>query len=161
MELIVHPMICIIERDRSRRSPKRAGPRDHREGTSVTTDDDVRVLVVDDNPLLCAGLVRLLIHAGYRAEGATSVEEALATTRRATFDCGVFDIQLGFSDGLELARRLVAEGRVRTAVFFSATLLSGDRVRANRLGPFVSKSASVERVLEAVVTVVGASRKRP
>lgn len=125
----------------------------------MTTDDDVRVLVVDDNPMLCAGLVRLLIREGHRAEGATSVEEALTATRSATFDCGVFDVRLGFSDGLELARRLVAEGRVRTAVFFSATLCGGDRVRANRLGPFVSKSGSVERVLEAVVSVVGATRK--
>src|SRR5947208_3049859 len=97
------------------------------DGTMVTTNDSVRVLVVDDNPMLCAGLVRLLVRAGHHAEGATSPTEALAATRSATFDCGVFDIRLGFEDGLDLARRLMAEGRVRRAVFFSATLLLGDR----------------------------------
>lgn len=112
------------------------------------------VLVVDDNALLSASLARLLAHCGYDVRAATTADEALEAAVSTQFDCGIFDIRLGSDDGLTLAEKLLEEGRVRAAVFFSATLLRTDRRRASRLGVLVSKAASVERVLGVVATTL-------
>jgi len=119
----------------------------------------LRVLVVDDNALLGTSLARLLAQSGYDARAATTVAEALEAARAGQFDCGIFDIRLGSDDGLTLAERLLDEGSVRAAVFFSATLLRTDRRRANRLGVLVSKAASVERVLGVLANVAMSTRK--
>jgi len=111
------------------------------------------VLVVDDNALLSTSLARLLAQSGYEARATTTAAEALEAAYARAFDCGIFDIRLGADDGLTLAQRLLEEGRVRAAVFFSATLLRTDRRRANRLGVLVSKAASVDRVLGVLARV--------
>jgi CheY-like chemotaxis protein len=121
--------------------------------------DRLRVLVVDDNALLCTSLARLLAQSGYEAQATTTAAEALEVAHARPFDCGIFDIRLGADDGLTLAERLLDEGRVRVAVFFSATLLRTDRRRASRLGVLVSKAASVERVLGVVANVATIMRK--
>jgi CheY-like chemotaxis protein len=131
----------------------RAGRRDER------ASGRLRVLVVDDNALLSSSLARLLWQAGYEAHATTTAAEALEAAHARPFDCGIFDIRLGADDGLTLAERLLDEGRVRTAVFFSATLLRTDRRRANRLGVHVSKAASVERVLGVLAKVATNTRK--
>jgi CheY-like chemotaxis protein len=121
--------------------------------------DRLRVLVVDDNALLGTSLARLLAQSGYEARATTTVAEALEAAEGQQFDCGIFDIRLGADDGLTLAERLLAEGRVRVAVFFSATLLRTDRRRASRLGVLVSKATSVERVLGVVANLATNRRK--
>jgi CheY-like chemotaxis protein len=118
------------------------------------------VLVVDDNALLSASLARLLAHSGYDVRAATTADEALEAASSMQFDCGIFDIRLGSDDGLNLAERLLEEGRVRAAVFFSATLRRTDRRRASRLGVLVSKAASVERVLGVVANVATSLGRR-
>jgi len=118
------------------------------------------VLVVDDNALLSASLARLLAHSGYDVRATTTAAEAFEAAGTRQFDCGIFDIRLGSDDGLNLAERLLEEGRVRAAVFFSATLLRTDRRRASRLGILVSKAASVERVLGVVAKVATTMQKR-
>ena len=125
------------------------------------TGDRLRVLVVDDNALLGTSLARLLAQSGYDARATTTAGEALDAARTRRFDFGIFDIRLGADDGLTLAERLLDEGRVRAAVFFSATLQRTDRRRASRLGVLVSKAASVDRVLGVLATVATNTRDRP
>lgn len=122
--------------------------------------DRLSVLVVDDNALLGTSLARLLAQSGYEARATTTAAEALEAAYARQFDCGIFDIRLGADDGLTLAERLLEEGRVRAAVFFSATLLRTDRRRASRLGVLVSKATSVERVLGVLAKVATNMRKR-
>jgi CheY-like chemotaxis protein len=113
--------------------------------------EKLRVLVVDDNGLLGASLVRILSRSGYTARHVLTSEEAAATATVEAFDCGVFDICLGREDGVRVAAELLEARRIGAAVFFSATCRKLDRDRANRLGVFVSKEGSVQGLLGAIV----------
>ena len=69
------------------------------------------VAVVDDDENFCRSLGRLLRAAGMQPVTYVSAEAFLADTKHPLFDCLVLDIHLGGMFGIELGRRLAAEGR--------------------------------------------------
>ncbi|HVU05522.1 MAG TPA: response regulator [Polyangiaceae bacterium] len=100
----------------------------------------LRVLILDDDGLLGPALARLISRWGYAVRWTSSAAEAQSAARRAAFDCGVFDIDLGEEDdGVRVAERLLSEGGIGAVVFFSATCSEHDRRRASRVGEVVSK----------------------
>ncbi len=66
------------------------------------------VLVVDDEPVVCLLVCRMLQDAGYEPEGAHSSAEALALLERddSPFDLFVLDIRLPDDSGVRLAERI-------------------------------------------------------
>jgi FixJ family two-component response regulator len=78
------------------------------------------VAVVDDDDSLCRSLGRLLRAAGIQPVTYRSAEAFLADDKRPRFDCLVLDVQLGGMSGIELGRRLVAEGGHAPFIFISA-----------------------------------------
>lgn len=66
----------------------------------------VRVLVVDDEPMLVRVLVRLLNMEGICAEGALNGVEALARLEAARFDLVLCDVRMPVMDGPSLLRAL-------------------------------------------------------
>ena len=64
--------------------------------------DAVRVLVVDDDPLLSRALAESLRAFGYEAVACTSGREALAALRGATFDLLLSDLVMPEMGGVEL-----------------------------------------------------------
>jgi DNA-binding NtrC family response regulator len=65
-----------------------------------------RILVVDDEPMICQQLDRLYIHTGYEVEVVYSAEEALNRLEVRNIDLVVTDIRLGGMSGIELTKRI-------------------------------------------------------
>ena len=74
------------------------------------------LLLVENDRTVLRTVARALRHEGYVTWSVTGVAAALELTRG--FHYGVFDIELGDGDGVELARQMLTDGRVRHAVFF-------------------------------------------
>ena len=70
------------------------------------------VLVVDDDAKIAAALRRALIYEGYQVEVAPDGHIALARARDRMPDLAILDIMMPGIDGLEVTRRLRAEGDV-------------------------------------------------
>ena len=68
------------------------------------------ILIVDDDETLSRVLRRVLIRDGYEVNEAGSVAQALEAARSLKPQLGLLDLSLPDGDGVELARRLRAEG---------------------------------------------------
>jgi len=66
----------------------------------------MRVLIVEDDPFLRAGLVRALERGGYVADAVVTGEEALAAATAQTYDLILLDLGLPEIPGLEVLRTL-------------------------------------------------------
>jgi DNA-binding response OmpR family regulator len=109
-----------------------------------------RLLLVEDEALLGEVLARCFARCGHVVRAASTVIEADVLARDESFDCGVFDVEVGSEDGISLANRLVVAGRVGVAVFFSGTVSVGARRRAAAIGVFVHKAKSFAELLRVV-----------
>ena len=67
---------------------------------------DLRVLVVDDEPDLCRGMVKLVQSFGAQANSASSAEEALLILEKQSTDIVISDIKMTGMTGIELMRRI-------------------------------------------------------
>ena len=72
----------------------------------MTTDQDARILVVDDDPAVSSLLRRSLAYEGYRVDTAASGAEALRLAMERPPALVVLDIMMPGMDGLEVCRRL-------------------------------------------------------
>jgi FixJ family two-component response regulator len=75
------------------------------------------VYVIDDDESVRVALERLLLSAGFRAVGFPGAREFLSAGVAATNACIITDVKMQGMTGLELHRRLLAEG-VRAAFIF-------------------------------------------
>lgn len=92
-----------------------------------------RVLVVEDDPGVAAGLVRGLTAAGFEVELATNGRAGLECALRGAFDVVVLDLMLPERSGLEILRDLSGRRRVPVIVLTARTDLP-DRLRSFELG---------------------------
>jgi DNA-binding NarL/FixJ family response regulator len=114
----------------------------------------IRVLVVDDHPVLRAGLEAVLraepgfIPVGAAADG----DETLRLLRRTRPDVVVLDRRLGDEDGLALCRTLRAEPDPPQVVVYTAVDDDGLADAARAAGAFaaVVKSADVDALFDTV-----------
>ena len=74
--------------------------------------DQPHVLVVDDDSRIAASLRRALIYEGYAVDVAPDGPLALSRARERLPDLVVLDVMLPGMDGVEVCRRLRAEGDV-------------------------------------------------
>ncbi len=78
----------------------------------ASMSDQPHVLVVDDDAKIAAALRRALIYEGYQVEVAPDGQIALTRARERMPDLAILDIMMPGIDGLEVTRRLRAEGDV-------------------------------------------------
>jgi len=112
----------------------------------------IRVLLLEDDPVMRRTLSRELARRGYSVTEAPSCTAALACT--GPYDCGVFDIVLPDGDGIDVAETLLGSGAVASAVFYSGT--SDERIwlRAADGGVFVHKDQGVQRLADELDSLV-------
>jgi FixJ family two-component response regulator len=118
----------------------------------MSSSQNSRIAVVDDDESICRSLGRLLRAAHFRPTTYPSAEAFLADTRHPPFDCLVIDIHLGGMSGLELRQRL-AEGKDPTPVIFITAQDEPDvRAQAEAAGcaGFFRKTDSGADVLAAI-----------
>ena len=110
------------------------------------------IAVIDDDPSLCRSLARLLQHAGFQAITFESGEQFLADPLRAHFGCLLVDIQLGGMSGIEMHRRLVADGDRTPVIYITAFDDPRARTEALELGcaGFFRKTDAGTEILETV-----------
>ncbi|HZF10414.1 MAG TPA: sigma-54 dependent transcriptional regulator [Thermoanaerobaculia bacterium] len=130
-----------------------------------------RVLLVEDDPKIRAGLLLQLGEAGLAVEALASAEEAyarLADRGRLPPDLLLLDVRLGGMSGVELIRILAQEGeggerRLPPTIIVSGEASISETVEALRLGvhDFIEKPFSRERLLRSIEnTLENADLKR-
>ena len=114
----------------------------------------IRVLVVDDHPVLRAGLEAVLrAEPGFVCVGtASDGHELLAGLRRTRPDVVLLDWRLGDEDGLALCRSLRAEPAPPEVVLYTATADSDLSEHSTAAGAFavVEKTADIDQLFDAL-----------
>jgi DNA-binding response OmpR family regulator len=119
---------------------------------------NLRVVLVEDDPELARTVERVLSRYGHITSIAASV--AAAEALKASFDCGILDIDLPDGSGVELARRMLDSGQVGAVVFFSASTDPDVIADAGELGPFVPKSAGTRELERALAEAASAAARQ-
>jgi DNA-binding NarL/FixJ family response regulator len=119
----------------------------------------VKVLIVDDQVLIRAGIAAILRAApGYEVAGeARDGEEAVAMAERTKPDVVLMDIRMPEADGITATRRILASGRADPPRILILTTFDLDEyvykaLRAGASG-FVLKDTPPERLLAALKAV--------
>ena len=114
----------------------------------------VRILLADDQPLVRAGLRRIidadptLTVVGEAADGREAVDQTLGTRP----DVVLMDVRMPIFDGIEATRQLVAAGSAARVIVLTTFGLDEYVVAALRAGAsaFVLKEAPPEQILAAI-----------
>ena len=93
-----------------------------------------RILVVDDEIHLAAGIRENLATEGYLAETADNGMQGLRALREASFDLIVLDVAMPGMDGLEMCRALRREGIETPVLFLTVRGAPQDRVTGLEAG---------------------------
>lgn len=116
----------------------------------------MKVLIVDDHPIVRAGLRRLIgMGPGAHISEAATANEALANFRQHRPDLVIMDLNLPGTGGLEAIRRLMIEDEQARILVFS---VHGDPIHAARafeagaLG-YVTKNAPPDQISLAISRV--------
>ncbi len=112
-----------------------------------------RLLIVENEPTIGRALARIFEREGYAVDVAHSHADAL--TFQEPYLCGVFDIELPDSDGVDLASTLRARGIVKEIVFFSGMSDGKSEARARARGVYVHKSEGLTRLRNVVAAIIG------
>lgn len=86
----------------------------------MSSPPPLHVAIVDDDESLCRSLARLLRASGMQPVTYTCAEDFLVDRKSPSFDCLLLDVQLGGMSGIELARRLRAQGGHPPFIFITA-----------------------------------------
>jgi len=126
------------------RNPSAHGPRLHKaDGTPI------RVLVVDDEPMLTDLLSMALRYEGWEVRTAGEGRQALTIAREFRPDAIVLDIMLPDIDGLQVLQRVRSDGHQTPVLFLTAKDALEDRIAGLTAGgdDYVTKPFSLEEVV--------------
>jgi DNA-binding response OmpR family regulator len=95
----------------------------------------MKLLIVDDDILLCSALSRSLIRLGHCSRTATSVESALTLVDSEAPSAILTDLDLGpDGSGVDLISRLREKGRSVPTIMMTGSDIEMARARLNRAG---------------------------
>ncbi len=114
------------------------------------------VLVVDDDPAVRASLERSLAFEGYVVRTAGDGVEALDAIAASRPDAVVLDLQMPRLDGLEVCRRLRADGNDLPILMLTARDMTRDRVTGLDAGAddYLPKPFALEELLARLRSVL-------
>jgi two-component system OmpR family response regulator len=116
----------------------------------------LQVLVVDDEPSIVDAVATALRYEGFEVREATTGREALAVAQEQAPDLIVLDVMLPDLDGLEITRRLRAEGVRIPVLFLTARDSVEDKVSGLTVGgdDYVTKPFSLSEIVARVRAVL-------
>ena len=120
----------------------------------------MRILVVEDDPMVADGLKLGLERAGFAVDALPSAEKAEAALRGESFDLAIVDLGLPGADGKELVRRLRRRGEPLPLLILTARDTLEDRVTGLELGAddFMVKPFQLPEVVARVRALIRRSR---
>jgi two-component system OmpR family response regulator len=115
-----------------------------------------RILVVDDEPSITDAVATALRYEGYDVEEAATGRQALAAVGREKPDLIVLDWMLPDLEGIEVGRRLRAQGFKSAVLFLTAKDATENKVEALRAGgdDYVTKPFSLAEVVARVQAIL-------
>jgi two-component system, NarL family, response regulator len=135
------------------------------EASLVRETDSIRVLVVDDHPVVRRGLHSMLNgESGISIVGmACSGEEGLLLAEKLNPDVVLLDLRMPNMNGVEVIVALRASSPERRIMVLTNYQLDEDVFNALEAGAqaYLLKSASQEEVIEAIVAVSQGKRRIP
>jgi two-component system OmpR family response regulator len=125
------------------------------EQTAQATDQ-VRVLVVDDEPNIVDVISMALRFEGFAVESAGSGADAIAAVAASRPQVMVLDVMLPDIDGFEVARRLASARAGVPILFLTARDATEDIVRGLTLGgdDYMTKPFSLEELVARIRTIL-------
>ena len=115
------------------------------------------VIVVDDDPLMLGAVGRLLKAHGFDVRVFESAEAFLGEEGTTEAACLVLDIGLGGMTGIELGRRLAAEGYQLPIIFITGDDNAGayDEAMATGCVAFLRKPFPATQLIGAITRATG------
>ena len=116
----------------------------------------LRILAVDDEPMLTDLLAMALRMEGWEVRTAASGLEALQVAREFEPDALVLDVMMPDLDGMSVLRRLRESGNLVPVVFLTAKDAVADRIAGLTAGgdDYVTKPFSLEEVIARLRAVI-------
>jgi two-component system OmpR family response regulator len=111
--------------------------------------DRLRILVVDDEPSIVDSVSTALRYEGFDVETASTGRAALAAAQEGRPDLVVLDVMLPDLDGLEVTRRMRADGLRIPVLFLTARDALEDKVAGLTIGgdDYMTKPFSLAEVV--------------
>jgi len=108
----------------------------------------IRILVVDDEQGLCAGVQEALRREGYRVDAVTDPESALKLARERLYNLVISDIKMPGIGGIELLKQIRAHSRDTLLVLMTAFGTVENAVEAMKEGAYdyLSKPLDMKRL---------------
>ena len=115
-----------------------------------------RILVVDDEPSIVDAVSTSLRYEGFDVEEATTGRAALAVAQERTPDLVVLDVMLPDLDGLEVTRRLRADGIRVPILFLTAKDTLEDKLAGLTIGgdDYVTKPFSLAEIIARIRVIL-------
>jgi two-component system OmpR family response regulator len=122
----------------------------------------MRILIVEDDPGLSAGLGRILEGEGYAVDVVRSGEQALLAVKQESFDLVILDVGLPGMDGFEALRRLRMTPQRVPVLMLTARDAVDDRVRGLDLGgdDYVAKPFAMSELAARVRALIRRSQSQ-
>jgi len=125
-------------------------------GMSVKSENGPRVLVVDDEPSIVDAVATSLRYEGFVVDEATTGRQALAKAQDGAPDLLILDVMLPDLDGLEVTRRLRADGVRVPVLFLTARDTLQDKLAGLTIGgdDYVTKPFALAEVIARVHAIL-------
>jgi len=120
----------------------------------------IRILVVEDEEAIRAGLLDVLVFHGYEVDSAADGREGLEKALRGDFDLVLLDVMLPGMDGFEICNRIRAVDRDQAIIMLTARTSDEDIIQGLSLGAddYVAKPFSVAQLVLRVQAVLRRAR---
>jgi CheY-like chemotaxis protein len=125
---------------------------------SPGTTPPLRILVVDDEPMVASTIKLVLEFKGHQVDVAEDGETAVTLFEPGKYGLVITDLKLHAMDGLDLAREIRKRASSQPIILLTAYAesIKGDKSRLANVDCVVGKPFSVQQLQDALSSVVGA-----
>lgn len=119
------------------------------------------ILVVEDEPAICDGLVDVLVFHGYEVESADDGKEGLRLALSGRYDLLLLDVMLPGIDGYEICNRVRETDGEQPIMMLTARTADDEIIHGLKLGAddYVGKPFSIQQLLLRIEAVLRRSRR--
>jgi DNA-binding response OmpR family regulator len=120
----------------------------------------IKILVVEDEAAIRAGLIDVLVFHGYEVDSSASGPDGLKKALSGKFDLILLDIMLPGMDGYEICQRIRAEDQEQAIIMLTAKSLDEEVIQGLQLGAddYVSKPFSIQQLVLRIKAVLRRSQ---